>query len=173
VKDTVKEVPTLDLNEQAPIVVEYLAIKRIVDQKFTNPLKLKKFVLKIQPEYPEYLQKRLFRYLLSAPKPLAHLDDTYNLISEYMELIPSLLKQGYHGIMVLDRKTVYPLKLDDIDQFEDSFKLYSPDYKFTMDEETDLMDWAMDEWEAANGRKFTGMVAMFWEYGFSGLGQNF
>jgi len=164
------EATSADFASMAPIEVELSAILRFRAQKFTNPLKLKKYVLKVQGEYPEYLQQRLCRFLLSAPKPLAHLEVTYQKIADYATIIPELVAQGYHGLMT-HNNTIYPIKVDPT--FVDAYKLYSPDYTFTMDEETDLMNWAMDDWETIHGKKFTGMVAMFWDYGFSGLGQSF
>jgi len=161
---------TVDFASMAPIEVEFHAINHLREQKFTNPLKFKKYVLKVQGEYPEYLRGRLFKYLLSASKPLAHLDKTHKKILDYAILIPELIEQGYHGLMEVNN-LIYPIKVDPT--FVDAYKLYSPDYKFTMDEETDLMNWAMDDWETVHGKKFKGMVAMFWDYGFSGLGQSF
>lgn len=156
--------------EISPIEAEFNALQRIVDQKFTNPLKLKKFIFKIQPEHPEYLQKRLFRWLLSASKPIFHLQDTYNLISEYMAIIPQLREDGYHGFLVFNSE-IFPVKLDNDDEM--TYKLYDVDYKFTEEEESDIMNWMIDDWEQAQGKTFKGMVALIWEYGFSGLGQNF
>jgi len=142
--------------EQA--VIDYL------DYNFTtNPKKLKKIAARIAPDCSDFIVKGLLNDIQICKDPVKHVTNCIAKIREFAILRRQFIEEGNHGMIILGDK-VYPLCLKTSPNWLKKDDYWNPD-----DEKTIRYN-AVSNWLDETGRMhFHGKVALFDEFGFSGI----